>query len=1053
MVGGVGLEGSLEDVEAMLDAEEVLELQGLPVATPVLEVPAVPATARGRRSKAVPVPAGTFSEAATTTQAALRKSSRYKGASASKPVLEKAMERVAEKNLETGNFVVLDHLPDSHFSTIASDCCIVFTPSAGTPAEALSLIRAKERLQGSLAAVARRQAQEAAEGAAREVAQPPATDVAMAQDPTRADQGVGDVEDEQTGQGLATGRGGDFPLTAIAGGSRRTRARAPRSGGRRTQLKDYMKQHRLDILGLQETIRQDFSTAELRSLECGGQFAWNWLPADGHSGGLLLGFRDESFEVGSWKKGAFFLSAMVFQRKTRLKWCFFLVYGPADHRRTDEFLVELEQEVLAAPFPVVVGGDFNLIRTAGDKSNDNICWPRVRRFNEAIATMALRELCRVGARFTWTNRQLNPIRCALDRVLISPAWEAAFPLCSLTAVTRIGSDHSPLLLDSGEETPRRQPRFFFQTWWFGVRGFQELMTGKLGGYLKLLGLDRGSIDVWHRVARNSRQFLKGWGANLGKEKRLFKEGLLAQVADLDRRADSSGLDEDDWALRYFLEDQLITLDRLDEEYWRQRSRLQWTLEGDSCTAYFHAIANGRRRKCAIPRLITDQGEIEDQADIMRHVYDFYIGLMGSAGEERVLSLASNLWDEEKRVSPEENLAMELTFTPEELDEVLLSMKADSAPGRVDIARLNFGVISLIPKVPGADAIRQFRPIALINVIFKFVAKAYAIRLAPLAHRIIDRSQTVFIRGRCLHEGVLALHEIAHELRAKKLGGLLLKLDFEKSYDCVNWDFLKKVLLRKGFSGMMVHRLMQLVMGGHTAVNVNGEVGAFFRNARGVRQGDPLSPILFDFLVDGLAALLARANEAGHIKGVVPHLIPGGVTHLQYADDTMVLIQPSDLGIANLKFLLLSFENMSGLKINFDKSEVFVTGVTVAEKHRVADMLNCKLGSLPMKYLGLPWIDPDSDNWRNTCSGAVSCSASTRSRRQMLVMKKRPTSGEKTKSLPNMVFIMRKERAMKEMMMPEEMVVEMPRARDTANVGPAGHSCSRASPEGHGQRQT
>jgi hypothetical protein len=100
------------------------------VATLALEVPAVPATARGRRSKAVPVPP-------SSTPAALRKSSRHKGTTASKPVLEKAMERAAEKNLETGNFVVLDHLPDSHLSSVASDCCFVFTPSAGTPAEAL----------------------------------------------------------------------------------------------------------------------------------------------------------------------------------------------------------------------------------------------------------------------------------------------------------------------------------------------------------------------------------------------------------------------------------------------------------------------------------------------------------------------------------------------------------------------------------------------------------------------------------------------------------------------------------------------------------------------------------------------------------------------------------------------------------------------------------------------------------------------------------------------------------------------------------------------------
>jgi hypothetical protein len=208
----------------------------------------------------------------------------------------------------------------------------------------------------------------------------------------------------------------------------------------------------------------------------------------------------------------------------------------------------------------------------------------------------------------------------------------------------------------------------------------------------------------------------------------------------------------------------------------------------------------------------------------------------------------------------------------------------------------------------------------------------------------------------MHEGALALHEIAHELRVGKQEGLLLKLDFEKAYDRVNWDFLQEILLRKGFSARVVHRLLQLVKGGQTAINVNGEIGPYFRNARGVRQGDPLSPILFDFIVDGLAAILAKASSAGHIEGVIPHLIPGGVTHLQYADDTMILIRPTGVGIANLKTILLCFENMSGLKINFDKSEVVVMGVTLELQHRVAGMLNCKRGEFPIKYLGLPISD-------------------------------------------------------------------------------------------------
>jgi hypothetical protein len=79
-------------------------------------------------------------------------------------------------------------------------------------------------------------------------------------------------------------------------------------------------------------------------------------------------------------------------------------------------------------------------------------------------------------------------------------------------------------------------------------------------------------------------------------------------------------------------------------------------------------------------------------------------------------------------------------------------------------------------------------------------------------------------------------------------------------------------------------------------------------------------------------MLTWASEVGHIRGVVARLIPGGVMHLQYADDTMIMIEPSDLGIANLKLILLCFENMSGFKINFDKSEVVVMGVEDGETY-------------------------------------------------------------------------------------------------------------------------
>ncbi|KAK1669324.1 hypothetical protein QYE76_057483 [Lolium multiflorum] len=536
--------------------------------------------------------------------------------------------------------------------------------------------------------------------------------------------------------------------------------------GRRTLLKDYLRLHRIDVVLLQETIKHDFTDAELRSLEVGENFFWAWLPANGHSGGMLIAVRDSVFEVGSIDKGQFYISVVVLHRATNRTMDFIGIYGPADHGRSSLFLQEISDKIAATPRLLIMGGDFNLIRAAEDKNNSNLNWPLMDLFNANIAAWALREIPRTGARFTWTNRQLNPVRSALDRVFVSPSFEALFPLCSLSAETSLGSDHTPLVFDTGEGLPVRSNRFFFEASW-----------------------------------------------------------------------------------------------------------------------------------CC--------------------------------------GLAPETWAEHQRVTSEENNGLALTFSEAELESLVNDMKSNTAPGpdglpvicfksfwplvkreilhilndfvlgRIYIARLNFGILSLIPKVPGADQITQYRPIALINVIFKIVSKAYASRMDPVANRIISPHQTAFIKGRNILDGPLALIEIIHEIKTKKLGGILLKLGFEKAYD---------------------------------------------------RTRGPLSPLLFNFIGEALSAILSAAGRAGHIHGVVLHLIPGGVSHLQYADDTLILIQNSDEDIANLKFLLMCFEDMSGLKINYHKSEVIVMGQSARDQNHSANKLNCKLGAFPFIYLGLPISD-------------------------------------------------------------------------------------------------
>ncbi|KAI4980854.1 hypothetical protein ZWY2020_021339 [Hordeum vulgare] len=131
--------------------------------------------------------------------------------------------------------------------------------------------------------------------------------------------------------------------------------------GRRRQLIEYLPQEEIDIVGLQETIRQDFTMHELQRLSR-HQFSWQWLPAAGHSEGILLGVRADAFSVEDMAQGEFFVSMAITDRRVHLSWEVSIVYGPADHGRSAEFLAELENKVERCTTPVVVAGDFNLIR-------------------------------------------------------------------------------------------------------------------------------------------------------------------------------------------------------------------------------------------------------------------------------------------------------------------------------------------------------------------------------------------------------------------------------------------------------------------------------------------------------------------------------------------------------------------------------------------------------------------------------------------------------------------------------------------------------------------
>jgi hypothetical protein len=146
------------------------------------------------------------------------------------------------------------------------------------------------------------------------------------------------------------------------------------------------------------------------------------------------------------------------------------------------------------------------------------------------------------------------------------------------------------------------------------------------------------------------------------------------------------------------------------------------------------------------------------------------------------------------------------------------------------------------------------------------------RLNFVADHIVKPTQTAFLRGRNILEGVVILQETIHKLHLKKQSGVILKIDFEKAYDKVKWPFMFQTLRMKGFSSKWISWMKSFVTGGSVAINVNDEVGYYFQTRKGLRQGDTLSPLLFNLVADMLAILIHRAKADRQIVGVVPHLV-------------------------------------------------------------------------------------------------------------------------------------------------------------------------------------
>jgi hypothetical protein len=403
---------------------------------------------------------------------------------------------------------------------------------------------------------------------------------------------------------------------------------------------------------------EDCEDRLIRNFDANQDYLWLWNPSKGKSRGILVGVRKEFYDVCSFKQGDFMLQVNLWDKQNKVKRNLLVVYGAAKEENKINFLSELSQFCSSNLDPILIGGDFNIIRYANERNKNMGVHRHSGLFNTLIHMYELRELIMTGGMFTWSNNQEFPVLEKLDRVLMSKEWEDLFPLAMIKKLPREVSDHNPLILLIVSNAPTKTIQFRFELSWLKNPDFFSQVDRIWNKPCRA----KTTIDKIQQKLKLVKQYFKGWGLNLQGTLRKLRMELHEELITLEELEELSTLSSDQWQRKTWVLSEILRL--LEEEiYWYNRSHDNWLLHGDLNTKYFHRVASGRKRKNTILSFDHKGITIEGDENLLVHATAYYTDLFGLAPYFNI-QINSSIWDGSAHLSESDNELCRLFFESE-----------------------------------------------------------------------------------------------------------------------------------------------------------------------------------------------------------------------------------------------------------------------------------------------------------------------------------------------------------------------------------------------------
>ncbi|KAK4275212.1 hypothetical protein QN277_018336 [Acacia crassicarpa] len=735
-------------------------------------------------------------------------------------------------------------------------------------------------------------------------------------------------------------------------------------------VRDLKSHYHLDFLAIVETrCAKESSVRRARQL---GFPNMELIDCVGYSGGIWCFWDQTIVSISVLERHHQYIHLQV-NGTSGCSWTLTVVYASPScvpRRALWDNLSRLAQTVQGA---WLLGGDFNgTLLHCERRSNASFRCSIDREFVRWVDSNGLRDIGFAGPEFTW-KRGTSEAR--LDRILVNVQWYSQFPLASVSHLPFFKSDHRPLLLrlDLPKVVPKPNRPFRFIAAWALHEKFDDFVC------------QTWLPDVpWvTNISQFSEACLK-WNKEVFRHTEGRKKILLRRIDGLNRAISQFG------SRPYFENLQLTLWKELEDVLlqesliWAQKARADWSVYGDRNTRYFHARANSRRKSQRIEAIKDGDGSwIYDPILIKNMATSFFSNLLSDDTVSRpALNCVISYPDVD--VGLLEWCNREVSNI--EIKDAFFSMGALKSPGPdgfnalfyqnqwgtvcpsvvsyikhlftnpQDIREVNGTLMVLIPKKDQPEVMGDLRPISLCNVVYKALSKIIVNRLKSILPQVVAPNQCSFVPGRHSSDNIIVAQEVIHTMRSmkQKKGYLAIKIDLEKAYDRVNWNFLLGCLREINLPGRLIEIIGQCVSSSSMQLLWNGDKADVFNPSRGVRQGDPLSPYLFVLCMEKLSHLIQAAVHVGQWKPIRLTRTGPPISHLFFADDIILFAEASMEQVSMITTCLNTFCASSGLKINQQKTRVYFSkNVHHLRRTEMCAALGFSITSDLGKYLGVP----------------------------------------------------------------------------------------------------